>query len=74
MKDTPKTIAMTAVERKSFPRTKNDVKPNKSRKPPRTVITTALPISLTYYKEHSHLSLVIQFHDVVDRRKRRNDC
>ena len=38
----PKIIAITAVERKSFPLTRNEVRPKRSRKPPRTVKTTAL--------------------------------
>jgi hypothetical protein len=41
-RDLPATIAITAVERKSFPLTRYEVKPKRSKNPPRAVNTTAL--------------------------------
>jgi hypothetical protein len=59
-KDSPATIAITAVERKSFPLTRYEVKPKRSKNPPRAVNTTALAsVDPTIHSGYSHLGLCL---------------
>jgi hypothetical protein len=58
--DLPATIAITAVERKSFPLTRYEVKPKRSKNPPRAVNTTALPSVYPIFRcKCSHLGLCL---------------
>lgn len=60
-------IAITAVDKNNLPLTKNEVRPNSNRNPPRTVHITALDRyqlqrSDCRCKSHSHLSLLVDGH------------
>jgi len=50
-------MAITAVDRKSLPLTRNEVKPKSSKKPPRTVQTIALKSVLFLKGRTTHIEV-----------------